>query len=166
MSQDLSRIARNFDAVLAQADGPMWVVTAVAGDQRAGCLVGFASQVSIEPRRFLVCVSKVNHTYRIAEAARHLAVHLLGADATALAELFGVETGSEIDKFEHCEWQQGPHRLPILAGAAGWFTGEIEQTADFGDHVGFVLSPTAAEPATTTSLRFHAVADLTPGHPA
>ena len=47
-------------------DYPMFVVTTRAGDEPAGCLVGFASQVSIRPPRFLVGLSKRNHTYRVA----------------------------------------------------------------------------------------------------
>ncbi|MCX4099052.1 flavin reductase family protein [Nocardia sp. alder85J] len=155
-----------FDRVIAGADAPMWIVTTVADGNRAGCLVGFGTQASIEPRRFLACLSKENHTYRVALRAGHLAVHLLGTDAVALAQLFGAETGSEMDKFEHCEWREGPHGLPILATATGWFTGEILRRDDFGDHVGFLLRPTAAqEPAADApALRLRAVAELTAGH--
>jgi hypothetical protein len=45
-------------------DHPMVVVTTRAGNERAGCLVGFATQVSIGPPRFLVGLSKRNRTYR------------------------------------------------------------------------------------------------------
>lgn len=168
MADEAVGISAVFDAVVAQADTPMWVVTVAAGEQRAGCLVGFATQVSIEPRVFLACLSKANRTYEIAQHATHLAVHLLGTTALPLAELFGSETGSAIDKFDHCEWTEGPHLLPILTGAAGWFTGNITRTVDFGDHVGFLLSPTAAHlrKRPPTSLRYHAVAGLTPGHSA
>ena len=58
-------------------DGPMYVVTAAAARERAGCLVGFAGQCSIEPERHMVWISKANHTYRVATAAGHLGVHLL-----------------------------------------------------------------------------------------
>nr|WP_245717175.1 flavin reductase family protein [Nocardia jejuensis] len=160
-------IHRSFDRLVAQGDAPMWVVTTLAGGVRAGCLVGFGAQVGIEPRRFLVCLSKNNYTYEVAERATHLAVHLLGEDGLALAQLFGAETGAEIDKFEHCEWRPGPHRLPILAAASAWLTGKILQRIDFGDHVGYLLSPTAAEtPGDGPSLRFHSVANLPPGQPA
>ena len=40
-------------------------------------------------------------------------MHLVPADATGLAELFGGETGD--DKFARCEWSAGPEGLPILA---------------------------------------------------
>lgn len=38
-------------------DHPMYVVTAEADGERAGCLVGYASQCSIQPARFMVWLS-------------------------------------------------------------------------------------------------------------
>ena len=67
------------DEFVAGFDYPMFVVTAVdpGTGARAGCLVGFATQTSIEPFRFLVCLSRRNRTYRVARAATVLAVHVL-----------------------------------------------------------------------------------------
>ncbi|MGW4245113.1 flavin reductase family protein [Nocardia sp. NPDC004722] len=155
-----------FDLIVAGTDAPVLVVTAVADGYQAGCLVEFATQVSIEPRRFLVCLSKRNHTFEVVGGADHLAVHLLSDESLALAQLFGSETGFDIDKFEHCEWRRGPHSLPILATASAWFTGEILRRTDFGDHVGMLLAPTAAHAPNPVPppLRYSAVADLAPGN--
>ncbi|WP_280205943.1 flavin reductase family protein, partial [Nocardia cyriacigeorgica] len=133
-----------FDALVAAANSPMWVVTTIADGRRAGCLVGFAGQVSITPRRFLVAVSKNNHTYRIARRAEYLAVHLLTGDAVELARLFGTTSGDSVDKFARCAWSGGPHGLPILDGAAGWFAGRVIARSDLGDHVGHLLEPLTA----------------------
>src|SRR6266480_6066085 len=89
---------RAFIDFVAELNHPMYVVTVSAGGERDGCLVGFATQCSIHPRRFLVCLSKKNRTYRLAQAAAVLAVHLVGDDEKELAELFGGETGDEVDK--------------------------------------------------------------------
>ncbi|HEY3020115.1 MAG TPA: flavin reductase, partial [Solirubrobacteraceae bacterium] len=88
-----------FNAVVGDLDYPMFIVTAAAAGERAGCLVGFATQTSIDPARFLVCVSRRNRTYGVACAARALGVHVVPAGASALAELFGGETGDDVDKF-------------------------------------------------------------------
>ena len=66
-----------FDRLMSLLDYPMFVVTTRADDELSGCLVGFSTQVSIDPPRFLVGLSKRNHTYRIASRADHLAVHLV-----------------------------------------------------------------------------------------
>lgn len=158
-----------FEHVVALLDYPMFVVTTRVGDQRTGCLVGFSSQVSIHPPRYLVGLSKRNHTYRVAEqGATHLAVHLLAEDHVDVARLFGSETGDRVDKFSRCRWVDGPEGLPILSDAAAWFAGRILDRFDLGDHVGHVIEPVAgAAPDQLGNLvTFADVKDLEPGHEA
>jgi flavin reductase (DIM6/NTAB) family NADH-FMN oxidoreductase RutF len=157
-----------FEKLVTLVDYPMFVVTTRAGDERAGCLVGFASQVSIDPPRFLAGLSKRNHTYRIAEAAGHLAVHLLERRHCELARLFGGQTGDRVDKFARCSWHSGPHGLPILDDAAGWFAGVARGRYDLGDHVGFLLDPVAGSAPDQFGqlVTFSDVRDLEPGHEA
>ncbi|MFQ6394186.1 flavin reductase family protein [Nocardia sp. KC 131] len=157
-----------FEAVVATADYPIFVVTTRKGAQRAGCLVGFTTQVSIDPLRFLVGISKKNHTFEIAMHAHHLAVHLLDREQLSLATLFGSETGDDIDKFAHCDWHPGPASLPILDAVAGWFCGPILERHDFGDHVGLLLAPEAgsAPQPSSDALHYTAVSELRPGHRA
>nr|WP_229816305.1 flavin reductase family protein [Streptomyces lucensis] len=145
----------------------MCVVTAVADGERAGCLVGFASQCSIHPPRFTVWLSKANHTYRVARAAHHLAVHLLSRDQRDLAGLFGGETGDEVDKFALLDWEEGPGGTAVLPGAAAWFAGAIIHRTDGGDHVGFVLDPVRwGGGREGPLLRLSDTYDIDPGHPA
>lgn len=150
-------------------DYPMYVVTAAAAGERAGCLVGFASQCSIHPPRFVVWLSTANHTYRVARHASHLGVHLLRRDDKALAELFGSETGDGVDKFERIAWQSQHEGTPVLTEACAWFVGRVVDRFEGGDHVGFRLAPVAESPHTPGHprlLTFTDVCDLTPGHPA
>jgi flavin reductase (DIM6/NTAB) family NADH-FMN oxidoreductase RutF len=157
-----------FEKLVALIDYPMFVVTTRAGDEQAGCLVGFASQVSIVPPRFLAGLSKRNRTYRIAETACHLAVHLIERRHCELARLFGGETGDRIDKFARCAWHPGPHGLPILDDAAGWFAGAVRGRYDLGDHVGILLEPVAGSAPDEFGqlVTFSDVRDLEPGHEA
>lgn len=158
----------NFDALVAAADAPTYVVTVATESERAGCVVGFASQVSIEPRRFLVCLSELNYTYRVAADATHVAVHLVDSGARALAQLFGAETGDDVDKFTWCRWHHGPGGVVVLDEAVAWFSGRILERHDFGDHVGLLLEPLGGSTPLegTTGLRYSDLAGLTPGHPA
>jgi flavin reductase (DIM6/NTAB) family NADH-FMN oxidoreductase RutF len=130
-----------FDRIGGAIDYPMYVATAAADDERTGCLVGFTTQCSIDPPRFLVCLSKANHTYRVARGAAVLGVHLLAADDRPTAELFGAETGDRVDKFAHCGWSAGPEGVPVLDAAIAWFVGRVLERIDLGDHVGHVLEP-------------------------
>jgi flavin reductase (DIM6/NTAB) family NADH-FMN oxidoreductase RutF len=148
-------------------DYPMYVATVAAGSERGGCLVGFATQTSLEPVCFLVCISRANATARIAATASHVAVHLLGRDNDDLARLFGEESGDWTDKFARCRWSRGPHDAPVLDDAAGWFVGEVVDRVALGDHDGLVLAPVEVhEPQVTAFLTFQDLSDLEPGHPA
>ncbi|KOU27446.1 flavin oxidoreductase [Streptomyces sp. WM6372] len=156
------------DAFADVLDGPVYVVTVAAAGERSGCLVGFASQCSIGPPRFVVWLSRLNHTFRVARGASHLAVHVLDRGQRSLAELFGGETGDEVDKFERVDWRPSADGSPLLTGARAWFVGRIEARVDGGDHVGFVLAPTETSPAVRTApalLRYDDVKEIDAGHP-
>jgi flavin reductase (DIM6/NTAB) family NADH-FMN oxidoreductase RutF len=154
-----------FEQLSAALDYPMFVVTAAADGARAGCLVGFSTQGSIDPVRYLVGISEKNHTHRVALGAPRLAVHAL-RDRN-LAELFGAETGDETDKFARCGWRPGPDGVPVLDGAAAWFSGPVLDRFPMGDHTAFLIEPDSGECADATGLiTFADVRDLEPGHGA
>jgi len=156
----------SFDRLMATPDYPMFIVTAAAAGERAGCLVGFATQASIHPPRFLVGLSDKNRTHRVARHAEVLAVHFVGAGQEALAERFGGETGDEVDKFEGVAWRPGPGGAPVLEDCPNWFAGRVVERIDFGDHLGFLLEPVHAEVgADHEDFTFHRARRIEPGHP-
>lgn len=151
-------------------DSPMYVVTCKQGDESAGCLVGFATQCSIQPPRFLVCLSIANRTYRVADGASALAVHVLANKDRKIASLFGEQTGDDVDKFAAVPWHLGITGAPILTDCAASFEGRIVAKIPFGDHVGFVLAPVDEIDAPTevegAQLTLRDVESFEPGHPA
>ncbi len=156
-----------FDRLAGGLAGPMLIVTVAAGEERGGCLVGFACQASIEPPRVIVCLSKRNRTYRLATVTDALAVHLVPDAAIELAELFGGVTGDEEDKLARCAWRSGPRGLPLLDECPGWFAGVVLERLDCGDHVAFLLEPFAASRGTGgRPMPYERVKDLEPGHEA
>jgi flavin reductase (DIM6/NTAB) family NADH-FMN oxidoreductase RutF len=152
------------DPFVAGLDYPMYIVTV---DGPAGCLVGFTTQCSIAPPRFLVCLSKQNHTYRAAAGVDAVAVHSLSPEERDLAALFGTCTGDEVNKFDRCRWRRGHLGVPILERAPAWFIGRIVDRVDLGDHEGLILEPSDVAGRTPMPpLMFSAVRDLEAGHPA
>src|SRR5215210_6097971 len=127
----------------------MFIVTACADGERSGCLIGFATQTSISPSRFLVCLSQKNRTYRVAVRTDLLGVHFVPAEAGELAELFGGETGDEVDKFERCGWRPGAGGTPLLDGCPNRFVGRVRARMDAGDHDLFLLDPVQVERGTS-----------------
>lgn len=166
-NSDDAALRAALDNLLRHANQPMVIVTARDSDgNRAGCLVGFASQCGIEPPRYAVWLSVRNHTFEVARGSDQLAVHVLAKRQCPLAELFGSVTDHEHDKFAHCEWTDGPLGLPILRDVAGWFAGPARWVPSSGDHELFIVNPQVAhgrldEPP----LSFQDVKDLDAGNP-
>jgi flavin reductase (DIM6/NTAB) family NADH-FMN oxidoreductase RutF len=155
-----------FADLVGSLNYPVYIVTTTANDERDGCIIGFGTQSSVDPGRFLACLSRSNRTFRVAREASALAVHLVPRERTDLAELFGGETGDEVDKFSRCEWTAGPRGLPILLGCPSWFAGAIVSRHDLGDHEGYLLDPIAARSQPGKLLYFQDVKYISPGHPA
>lgn len=154
-----------FARLYAEVDATMLIVTCEAAGERAGCLVGFATQTSIDPPRFLVCISRRNRTFRIASQARTLIVHLVDERAADLAELFGGESGDEIDKFAQVASRRGPGGAPRLERLPSWFAGRVLERIPLGDHTGFLLEPIeGAAHRGDDPLRFHRARRIAPGH--
>ncbi|MFE7436879.1 flavin reductase family protein [Streptomyces tendae] len=160
------------DVFLDRLDPDMCVVTAAAHGERAGCLVGFSSQCSIRPVRYVVWISDVNRTFRVARSADVLAVHLLARDQRGTAELFGGLTGDDVDKFRQVSWREAYGGAAVLADAEAWFVGRVVERTAGGDHVGFVLEPVewggrerAAGQDAGPLLRLADARTVRPGHP-
>jgi len=155
-----------FQRLVADLDYPLFIVTVAAGDERSGCLVGFATQCSIHPSRYWVCISKANHTWGVAVRAETMVVHVPSPDERGLAELFGEKSGDDVDKFESVEWRPGPDgRTPLLGDCTRWFAARVLQQVDSGDHTSFLVEAFAASSGDETAqLGFQQARDMTPGH--
>ena len=95
-------------------------------------------------------------------------VHFVPEEAEDLAELFGGETGDEVDKFERCAWRPGPGRhaaarrlpQPLRRPRARAHGRAATTTRSCSSR----CSPSAAP--TPTSSRFHRAKRIEPGHEA
>jgi flavin reductase (DIM6/NTAB) family NADH-FMN oxidoreductase RutF len=154
------------DAMTDGADYPLYVVTASVGDAVSGCLAGFVTQCSITPVRFIVCISKINHTFGIAERSKSLALHLLGSDQEVIASLFGEVSGRATDKFTKVSWSRGITGAPLLSECAAWAEGSIINRMSAGDHEAFLM--TVANGGTGRhegSFMFSDASGFEPGNP-
>jgi flavin reductase (DIM6/NTAB) family NADH-FMN oxidoreductase RutF len=165
---DMTGDVTGFGELVARLDPAMAVVTTSSGQERAGCLVGFHAQCSIVPSRYVVWLSKANHTLRVGMHARHFALHFLGQDDVELARLFGTTSGDRVDKFARSDWSPGAGGVPLLHACPNRFAADKVALLDEGsDHVCLVLQPT--EVATGRGwqpLRLAQVTHLQPGHEA
>jgi flavin reductase (DIM6/NTAB) family NADH-FMN oxidoreductase RutF len=158
----------DLEAFLDRVDYPLYVVTVRAPDaEMSGCLAGFVTQCSIDPPNFLVCLSKVNHTLRVAEHSPGMALHLLGEDQADLARLFGEETGDRLDKFASVDWRLGSTGAPLLVDTAVSIEGHVLAHFPVGDHEAFLMRAVRAVPGGHRGiLTYRTTPPLQPGHPA
>jgi flavin reductase (DIM6/NTAB) family NADH-FMN oxidoreductase RutF len=159
-----------FDRLVTGMDTAMVIVTANHGEERSGCLVGFHTQCSIDPKRYAVWISKANHTHGVAVRAEHLALHVLTSADHALAERFGGQTGDEVDKFAGVEWEPGPGGVPLLTDCPNRVVTRrlalVDEPPDC-DHVCVIVEPVEVVAASSFApLRFDDVRDIEPGHDA
>jgi flavin reductase (DIM6/NTAB) family NADH-FMN oxidoreductase RutF len=152
-----------FEGLVGELEYPMFIVTAPGP---FGCLVGFTTQASIDPPRFIACLSHKNRTFRDGGDSRAFGVHAVPADADDLAELFGGETQDEIDKFARTSWREGPEGVPILDRCANWFVGRVVHRCDAGDHDAYLLEPISGESGDGDEFTFHRAKRIDPGHEA
>jgi flavin reductase (DIM6/NTAB) family NADH-FMN oxidoreductase RutF len=155
-----------FDRITAALDGPMIVVTTASQQRVAGCLVGFHTQSSIDPRRYTLWLSKANHTYRVALRASAFGLHFLDVADLDLAERFGTTTGERVDKFSGLAWTEGLGGVPLLQRCPHRVEAERVAILDDGsDHVCVTTNPIRATgDGEFTPLRLSAVAHLEASH--
>lgn len=151
----------------ARVDYPFYVVTVQATDgAKSGCLAGFVTQCSIDPPNFLACVSKVNHTFGVAQRSTSMGLHLLGVDQVDLARRFAEETGDLVDKFAGLEWRPGPHGAPLLVESAVSLEGDVLGHFSVGDHEAFLLRAVwSVDGGHPGILTLRGAPHFRPGHP-
>lgn len=155
-----------FESLMASLDNALVVVTTVAENERAGCLVGFHSQSSISPEHYCLWLSKANHTYRVGLRAAHFAVHFLTKDDLALAEHFGTLSGEDTDKFAGVDVDVDQTGVPLLRNCPHRLLLErIALLDDTSDHVCLTTRVLAAHTGGTFKpLRLSDATHLDPGH--
>lgn len=159
-----SNAVAGFAQLVATLDYPVYIATTSVDNEPTGCLIGFATQCSIHPPRFLACISKKNHTFALSKRAAVFAVHIVDDRSRAIAELFGGETGDEIDKFKQVHWRF-VDGAPVLDNCARWFTGRVLEHIDLGDHMGHLLEPVSvATGEARAQLTYQRARTIEPGH--
>ena len=118
----------------------LYVVSAQADGQRGGCVVNTLQQVTAEPIRLSVAVSKENFTCQLIQRAGRFAAVALDRRADLMdIGRFGFRTGREIDKFQDIPFAQDKAGMPYpTKTACAHYSCKVEQTLDLGTHILFV----------------------------
>ena len=120
----------------------LYVVSAEADGQKAGCIVNTATQVTAEPPRMMVAVHKDNVTTGVIAKAGAFTVTALDmtADMPYIGN-FGFRTSADYDKFEKYGCETSAVGSPYSPQhACALFACNLVETVDVGTH--FCLSVT------------------------
>jgi flavin reductase (DIM6/NTAB) family NADH-FMN oxidoreductase RutF len=120
-------------------------VVVVTGPGPVGMTVTTFKSASLEPPLVSFYVTRSSTTWPRLRDARVFAANILAADQADTADRFARR---DIDRFgPRTQWRSGPHRVPLLAGAAGHVACELDAVIAVGDHwlvVGLVIHAEAS----------------------
>ena len=126
------------------------IVTCATPDGPLGITANSFASVSLDPPLVLWAPAKSSSRYPFYVAARHFAIHVIGADQIEHCKGFA-RTG---DAFHEFDWSESAHGVPLLHGCLSCF--ECERTAehDGGDHAIIVARVTRVTTRPGTPLLF------------
>jgi flavin reductase (DIM6/NTAB) family NADH-FMN oxidoreductase RutF len=129
--------AQQLRRVLAQNAAAVVVVT---GPGPVGLTVTTFNSASLEPPLVSFYVTKSSATWPRLRDARVFAGNVLAADQADIADRFARR---DTERFgPDTRWHSGPHRVPLIAGAASHVVCELDAVIAVGDHwlvVGLVI---------------------------
>jgi ferric-chelate reductase [NAD(P)H] len=118
----------------------LYVLTARNGEKKNGQIINVAVQVTVEPMRLAVCISKENLTYEYIRQDRVFGLSVLEQDTPfTFIGTWGFKSGRTTDKFREVNFKQGVAGTPLLLDhALSVIECKVVDTIDVGTHVLFV----------------------------
>ena len=123
---------RAFRRCLAQFGTGVTVITAQAGDLRAGVTVNSFSSLSLDPPLILWAINRESKSRPVFEAATHFAVNVLASDQIEVSRCFATPAD---DKFARVDWERGEWGAPVLSNVLATLECESEARYEGGDHI-------------------------------
>lgn len=118
----------------------LFFVGSKAGDAAGICVINTAMQVTQEPLRISVAMTKGGYTQGLIEKSGQLSLGVLGQEA-ALADIahFGQQSGKDTDKLAGKAISTDSLGNPVYeAGCIALLTARVIQTVDVGTHIIFI----------------------------
>ena len=123
----------------------LFVVTARAGGRDNGCITNTVAQVTAEPNRISVAVSKGSHTCGMIQESGCFTASVISEKADfGLFKRFGFQSGRDTDKFAGYDAVRRAENgtLIVTEGTCAWISAKVEQTIDLGTHLLFIAEVT------------------------
>ncbi|MCI9455797.1 MAG: flavin reductase [Oscillospiraceae bacterium] len=141
----------------------LFVLTSSFGGKESGCIINTAGQVTVEPNRISIAVSKSNFTHDLVRDSGKFNLSVLSQDADfEIFRHFGFQSGRTVDKFaDYAHCQRSPSGLYyITKGTNAYISAKVEQSIDLGTHTLFIAAvedmQVLAETPSATYEYYHA----------
>jgi flavin reductase (DIM6/NTAB) family NADH-FMN oxidoreductase RutF len=141
----------------------LYLVGSRCGDEVNLMTANLVVQVSMEPKLVAVAVEREAVTARLIRDGRAFALTMLARSdrdvvrrfVKAVTEVERTPDGAVTAMSGHAVDEVGPHRLPVLATAAGFVSCRLTRAEELGSHVLYVgeVDGVGGEPAGTDLLR-------------
>jgi len=124
----------------------LYVVTSNDGKKDNGLIVNTVSQVADNPNKIAVTINKANYSHHIIKQTGVMNVNCLTVDAPfKVFEVFGFQSGRNVDKFTDCTPLRADNGLAFLPRYINAFMSlKVEQYVDLESHGMFICSITEA----------------------
>ena len=125
----------------------VYVITSVRGDEKNGFVGNSVFQITSEPARIAIGVSRDNYTYEFIKESGLFAISILNQDYDKnIIQTFGYQSGRETDKFANIAWHPGDNAVPVLDDDINaTIECKVIQEVELGSHSIFIGDVTAAQ---------------------
>lgn len=125
----------------------LFVITCHDGVKDSGCVINTAIQLTSNPNRMSVSVSKANYTHDVILKTGLLNVNCLSVAAPfSLFQNFGFQSGRDADKLKGVACWRTANGLTVLTDHINaYFSLKVEQVVDLGSHSLFICAVTEAQ---------------------
>ena len=124
----------------------LYVVTSNDGKKDNGLIVNTVTQVTSTPNRIAVTINKENYSHHVIKQTGKMNINCLTVDAPfKVFEVFGFQSGRNVDKFADCEPLRSDNGLVFLPRYINSFMSlKVEQYVDLDTHGMFICSVSEA----------------------
>ena len=124
----------------------LYVVTSNDGKKDNGLIVNTVTQVTNTPNRIAVTINKENYSHHVIKQTGKMNINCLTVDAPfKVFEVFGFQSGRNVDKFAECEPLRSDNGLVFLPRHINSFMSlKVEQYVDLDTHGMFICAVTEA----------------------
>lgn len=146
IAQDSETANKNDMTALFKIGYGLYVVTSNDGKKDNGLIVNTVTQVTDTPNQIAVTINKANYSHHVIKQTGMMNVNCLSTEAPfKVFEVFGFQSGRNVDKFADCTPLRSDNGLVFLPRYINSFMSlKVEQYVDLGTHGMFICSVTEA----------------------